>query len=112
MRLSKVILIIQKHLAVARAVDSGGYRIVLDNFLNLTLNVRLTGQPTDFWLLDTVSQQSGLVGISSSSFTPKATFFDRTETGRGDVVQPPSPRAVMPCFPRSGRWASNFSQFA
>ncbi len=65
-------IIIQGHLAVARAVGSGEYWIALNNFLNLTLNVKLSGAPTDFWVLDPVSQQYGQVGISANSPNPNA----------------------------------------
>ena len=65
-------VVIQGHLAVARAVGSGEYWIALNNFLNLTLNVKLAGQPTDFWVLDPVSQQYGQVGIATNSPTPNA----------------------------------------
>ncbi len=56
-RLGKVTLIIQWHIAATRGVGSGEYRIAHNSFLNLTLNVKLAGQPTDFWVLDPVSQQ-------------------------------------------------------
>ncbi len=65
-------IIIQGHLALARAVGSGEYWIALNNFLNLTLNVKLAGQPTDFWVLDPVSQQYGQLGISTNSPNPNA----------------------------------------
>jgi iron(III) transport system substrate-binding protein len=65
-------VIIQGHLATARAVGSGEYWIALNNFLNLTLNVKLAGQPTDFWVLDPVSQQYGQVGIAANSPNPNA----------------------------------------
>lgn len=65
-------VVIQGHLAVARAVGSGEYWIALNNFLNLTLNVKLAGQPTDFWVLDPVSQQYGMLGISSNAPNPNA----------------------------------------
>lgn len=65
-------VIIQGHLATARAVGSGEYWIALNNFLNLTLNVKLAGQPTDFWVLDPVSQQYGQLGISANAPNPNA----------------------------------------
>jgi iron(III) transport system substrate-binding protein len=65
-------VVIQGHLAVARAVGSGEYWIALNNFLNLTLNVKLAGQPTDFWVLDPVSQQYGQLGISTNAANPNA----------------------------------------
>ena len=65
-------VIIQGHLATARAVGSGEYWIALNNFLNLTLNVKLSGAPTDFWVLDPVSQQYGQLGIAANSPNPNA----------------------------------------
>lgn len=65
-------VIIQGHLATARAVGAGEYWIALNNFLNLTLNVKLAGQPTDFWVLDPVSQQYGMVGVSTNAPNPNA----------------------------------------
>jgi iron(III) transport system substrate-binding protein len=65
-------VVIQGHLAAARAVGSGEYWIALNNYLNLTLNVKLAGQPTDFWVLDPVSQQYGQLGISSNAPSPNA----------------------------------------
>ncbi len=65
-------VVIQGHLAAARAVGSGEYWIALNNFLNLTLNVKLAGQPTDFWVLDPVSQQYGQLGIAVNAANPNA----------------------------------------
>lgn len=65
-------VVIQGHLATARAVGAGEYWIALNNYLNLTLNVKLAGQPTDFWVLDPVSQQYGQAGISSNAPNPNA----------------------------------------
>lgn len=65
-------VVLQGHLAVARAVGAGEYWIALNNFLNLTLNVKLAGQPTDFWVLDPVSQQYGQLGIAANAANPNA----------------------------------------
>jgi len=65
-------VIIQGHLATARAVGSGEYWIALNNFLNLTINVKLAGMPTDFWVLDPVSQQYGQLGIAANAANPNA----------------------------------------
>ena len=46
--------IVNGHLAVARAVGSGEYLIALTNYVNLTLNVKLAGAPTDYWAIDPV----------------------------------------------------------
>lgn len=65
-------VVIQGHLAAARAVGAGEYWIALNNYLNLTLNVKLAGQPTDFWVLDPVSQQYGQLGIAANAANPNA----------------------------------------
>ncbi len=46
--------IVDGHLAVARAVGAGEYAIALTNYVNLTINVKLSGAPTDFWTLDPI----------------------------------------------------------
>src|SRR6266545_2853020 len=46
--------IVNGHLAVARAVGSGEYAVALTNYVNLTLNVKLAGAPTDFWAIDPI----------------------------------------------------------
>jgi iron(III) transport system substrate-binding protein len=46
--------ILNGHLAVARAVGSGEYLIALTNYVNLTLNVKLAGAPTNYWAMDPV----------------------------------------------------------
>src|SRR4029077_11158850 len=43
------------HLALARSVGAGEYWLALNNYLPLTLNVKMSGAPTDFWLLDPVA---------------------------------------------------------
>jgi iron(III) transport system substrate-binding protein len=53
------------HLALARSVGSGEYSLALNNFLNLTLNVKMSGASTDFWLLNPVALIFGSVGINT-----------------------------------------------
>ncbi len=60
------------HLAVARAVGSGEYWIALNNYVNLTVNVTLSGAPTDFWTMDPVVLFFGQVGVSAFAPHPKA----------------------------------------
>jgi iron(III) transport system substrate-binding protein len=60
------------HLALARSVGSGEYRLALNNFLNLTLNVKMSGAPTDFWLLNPVAQIFGAIGINTMAPHPNA----------------------------------------
>lgn len=60
------------HLALARSVGSGEYWLALNNFLNLTLNVKMGGAPTDFWLLNPVALIFGLVGVNVLAPHPNA----------------------------------------
>jgi iron(III) transport system substrate-binding protein len=64
--------IVSGHLAVARAVGSGEYLIALTNYVNLTLNVKLAGAPTDFWSLDPVGVFYQQVGASPQAPHPNA----------------------------------------
>jgi iron(III) transport system substrate-binding protein len=63
------------HLAVARAVGSGEYLLALNNYLNLTVNVKLAGGPTDFFYLDPVVLFFGQVGVSRLAPHPKAALL-------------------------------------
>lgn len=60
------------HLALARAVAAGEYAVILNNYLNLTLNVKMAGGATDFWVLDPVALFYGQVGIASNAPNPNA----------------------------------------
>jgi iron(III) transport system substrate-binding protein len=60
------------HLALARSVGSGEYWLALNNFLNLTLNVKMSGAPTDYWLLNPVALIFGSVGINVLAPHPNA----------------------------------------
>ncbi len=66
---------IDGHLAVARAVGSGEYLLALNNYVNLTVNVKLNGGPTDFFLLDPVVLFFGQVGVSQLAPHPKAALL-------------------------------------
>ncbi len=66
---------INGHLAVARAVGSGEYLLALNNYLNLTLNVKLAGAPTDYFLLDPVVLFFGQTGISKQAPHPNAALL-------------------------------------
>lgn len=63
------------HLAVARAVGSGEYWVALNNYINLTINVKLSGGPTDFWTMDPVALFFGQVGVSAFAPHPKAALL-------------------------------------
>jgi iron(III) transport system substrate-binding protein len=60
------------HLALARALGSGEYWLNLNNYLNLTLNVKLAGDPVDFWILDPVVVTFGQAGINAKAAHPNA----------------------------------------
>jgi iron(III) transport system substrate-binding protein len=60
------------HLALARSVGAGEYPVALNNYLMLTMNVKLAGNPTDFWALDPVVQMFGQVGINAKAPHPNA----------------------------------------
>jgi len=60
------------HLALARSVGSGEYWMALNNFLPLTLNVKMSGAPTDYWLLDPVALIFGSVGVNVLAPHPNA----------------------------------------
>jgi iron(III) transport system substrate-binding protein len=58
------------HLAQARSVGSGEYWLSLNNFVNLTMNVKLAGGPIDYFALDPVALTFGAVGISAMAPHP------------------------------------------
>jgi iron(III) transport system substrate-binding protein len=60
------------HLALARSVGAGEYWLALNNYVPLTLNVKMAGGPIDFWALDPVALIFGSVGINTLAPHPKA----------------------------------------
>jgi iron(III) transport system substrate-binding protein len=60
------------HLALARAIGLGEYQMAINNFTNLTINVGMSGNPTDYWVMDPVALFYGQLGISSGAPHPKA----------------------------------------
>jgi iron(III) transport system substrate-binding protein len=60
------------HLALARSVGSGEYWLALNNFLPLTLNVKMSGAPTDFWLMNPVALIFGSAGVNALAPHPNA----------------------------------------
>lgn len=60
------------HLALARSVGSGEYWLALNNFLNLTLNVKMSAAPTDYWLMNPVALIFGAVGVNTLAPHPDA----------------------------------------
>ncbi len=60
------------HLALARSVGAGEYDVSLNNYLNLSLNVKLSGGPIDFWVMDPVAVFYGQIGINAKAPNPNA----------------------------------------
>jgi len=58
------------HLAQARAVGAGEYWVSLNNYVNLTMNVKLAGGPIDYFALDPVTLIFGQVGVSAKAPHP------------------------------------------
>jgi iron(III) transport system substrate-binding protein len=57
-------------LAMARSVAAGEYLFALNNFVNLTLNVKLAGGPIEFFPLDPVPLYFAQVAVSASAPNP------------------------------------------
>lgn len=64
-------VLIDGHLALARAVAAGEYAVTLNNYLNLTVNLRLSGAPSDYWGLDPVAVFFGSVAVSPLAPHPR-----------------------------------------
>src|SRR4029079_803736 len=52
------------HLAMARATGAGEYAISLNNYVNLSNNVKLAGGSIEVWAMDPVALMFGQVGVS------------------------------------------------
>jgi iron(III) transport system substrate-binding protein len=68
-------VLVDGHLALARSVGAGEYWLALNNYASLTVNVRLSGAPIDFWALDPIALFFGSVGISAQAPHPKAALL-------------------------------------
>jgi iron(III) transport system substrate-binding protein len=68
-------VVLDGHLSIARSVGAGEYWVALNNFVPLTVNMKLSGAPTDFWALDPVALAFGAVGISTQAPHPKAALL-------------------------------------
>jgi iron(III) transport system substrate-binding protein len=64
--------IISGHLQLARAVGAGEYWASLNNYVSLTLNVKLGGAPIDFWAIDPIALFFHEVGINRNAPHPSA----------------------------------------
>ena len=60
------------HLAMARATGAGEYWVSLNNYVNLSMNVKLAGNPIDIWPLDPVTLIFGQVGVNAMAAHPNA----------------------------------------
>ena len=68
-------VVIDGHLNLARSVGAGEYWVALNNYVPLTINVKLAGGPTDFWALDPNASATGSVGINTQAPHPKAALL-------------------------------------
>lgn len=68
-------ILTEGHLLLARSVGAGEYAVALNNYTNLTLNVKLAGAPTDYWPLDPVALIFGSVGINAQAPHPKTALL-------------------------------------
>lgn len=64
--------IVSSHLQVARTVGAGEYLVALNNYVNLTINVKLNGGPTDFWALDPIGVFYQQIGVDAQAPHPNA----------------------------------------
>ena len=65
-------VVVDGHLVIARSVGAGEYWVALNNYVGLTINVLLSGAPTDFWALDPIGLAFGSIGVNSQAPHPKA----------------------------------------
>src|SRR5215475_12462141 len=60
------------HLSMARATGAGEYWVSLNNYVNLSMNVKLAGGAIDVWALDPVTLFFGQVGVNAKAPHPNA----------------------------------------
>jgi iron(III) transport system substrate-binding protein len=68
-------VVIDGHLNLARQLGAGEYWVALNNYVPLTINVKLAGGPTDYWALDPVALAFGSIGINTQAPHPKAALL-------------------------------------
>jgi iron(III) transport system substrate-binding protein len=68
-------VIVDGHLALARALAAGEHLVALSNYTMLTSNMQLTGAPTEFFPLDPVSMFISQVGVSAKAPHPNAALL-------------------------------------
>jgi ABC-type Fe3+ transport system substrate-binding protein len=64
--------VVEGHLALGRQVGAGEYAVTINNYVNLTVNVKMRGGATDFWYLEPVTVFYGQVGVNSGAPNPNA----------------------------------------
>src|SRR5437016_4358357 len=60
------------HFAMRRATGAGEYWVSLNNYVNLSMNVKLAGSPIEVWALDPVTLFFGQVGVNAKAPHPNA----------------------------------------
>ena len=65
-------VVTEGHLALARSIGAGEYWVALNNYTNLTVNVKLAGGATDYWAMDPVALIFGSIGVSANAPHPNA----------------------------------------
>ncbi len=65
-------VVLDGHLAAARQIAAGEYPIALMNYSMLTTNLKQSGAPTDYFVLDPVHLWFGQVGINKNAPHPNA----------------------------------------
>ena len=65
-------VIVDGHLALARALAAGEYMVALSNYSMLTSNMAFTGAPSEFFPLDPVSMFISQAGVSARAPHPNA----------------------------------------
>jgi iron(III) transport system substrate-binding protein len=69
------IVVLDGHLAAARAVAAGEYAVALNNYVMLTNNMKLSGAPTDFWALNPTALFFGQVAVNAKAPHSKAALL-------------------------------------
>ena len=68
-------VVVDGHLNLARQVAAGEFWVALNNFVPLTVNVKLSGGPTDFWALDPVTLAFGSIAINTQAPHPRTALL-------------------------------------
>jgi iron(III) transport system substrate-binding protein len=68
-------VVLDGHLVVARAVAAGEYAVALNNYVALTMNMKIANEPTDIWVLDPVTLFFGAVGVNGLAAHPKTAML-------------------------------------